>query len=267
MDQTCPRSLRVGRWPRSSACDAPPRHAFTLVELLVVIAIVAVLAAILLPTLSAAKQRAKRVACLNNLRQFVLADLMYVGDHREFPPMSSSVPSSLRLERLTTLAQYMGVTLPPGPMNTWPKRPLQPKWLNCPMAADSGYAEGAALGGGIYTGYVYLGGIEDSSVVKTGFATVVHPGQAADRRNSRRGVLWTDVLGEFLIGEPRRFEFFHRRGSAKYPDFRFHAEELDGFHRGWSDGSVEWVSGKKLNLSGTNSPDLQLVHIFGNYYY
>lgn len=61
------------------------RHAFTLVELLVVIAIVAVLAALLLPALTAAREKERRVACLSNLKQTGLALELYTGDYTYFP--------------------------------------------------------------------------------------------------------------------------------------------------------------------------------------
>jgi len=78
------RAASRGRSPEFS--PRPRSRGFTLIELLVVIAIIAILASLLLPALSSAKEHARRAACLNNIRQFIMATHLYAGDFQDSLP-------------------------------------------------------------------------------------------------------------------------------------------------------------------------------------
>lgn len=106
--------------PRPAVLRAP---GFTLIELLVVMAIIALLAGLLLPALSSAKQRALRTGCVSNLRQVYLAMAMYAQDHDDSMPVKYEVKKTAlkpediakgkELQTLTNgihilLAEYVG---------------------------------------------------------------------------------------------------------------------------------------------------------------
>src|SRR5579875_2657825 len=72
----------------STPSRAPSRIGFTLIELLVVIAIIAILAAILFPVFAQAREKARQITCVSNLKQFALAILQYNEDYDEEMPIA-----------------------------------------------------------------------------------------------------------------------------------------------------------------------------------
>ena len=115
------------------------RIGFTLIELLVVIAIIAVLAAIMFPVFTSAREKGRQATCLNNQRQIITSLHMYVQDHEETIPDAAAVFSLLN----------------------------EPKELyHCPSAADS--PANSYLFNGHLSGYKLARIVDPAGTVATG---------------------------------------------------------------------------------------------------
>lgn len=126
--------------------------AFTLIELLVVVAIIAILAALLLPSLAVAKEKARRTQCLSNLRQLTVAMHLYGDDNHQ------RLPSGVR-NKLGGFNQFQHISwLSDDTYKQWLEYHVTYRVMICPNLAACYGTEPTPDVRGVELGYNYLGG-------------------------------------------------------------------------------------------------------------
>lgn len=218
---------------------------FTLVELLVVMAIIVILAGMLIPTLAGGKERARRVSCKNNVRQFLVGLHIYANDNENVLPSGLSENSNSEDEHTPIISTQTQEALV---RTTGSAKVLMCPWLGKPFTQTNGWHYESY---GYVIGYNYLGGHEGTPWPVIGAAN--EQWTSPKKINSDGSVPIVTELNAWSLAEGKTFAPHGVRGaileqgdssnqgSGGIPSAKIGAA---GGNIGRLDGSVSW---KKMN--------------------